>query len=280
MKQKIKFTKMHGLGNDFVIVNNLNKNFLFTPKIISQLSHRNTGIGFDQLLVVERSKYSHLDFFYKIFNANGKEVYQCGNGARCFAHFVYLKKLTTKKNIYVYTKQSTLHINNIDKEEIIVNMGKPIFEPYKIPFLVPEYNKEYSITIEDKNIVCSVLSLGNPHCIVNTKNIFKTSVTFLGGLIERHFLFPEGVNVSFMQIKTTNEISLRVYERGVGETKACGSAACAAVIVGILQKKITMGRDIIVHLPGGVLKIFWENKKSCVYMKGPSTHVYDGIINI
>ncbi|WP_343189445.1 diaminopimelate epimerase [Buchnera aphidicola] len=282
-KKKIIFSKMHGLGNDFIIINNINNEFLINKKIIKKLSNRYLGIGFDQLLLIEKSNNTISDFFYRIFNSNGVEVSQCGNGVRCFVHYLYLKKIIIKKKISIQTKSSLMHAEFIKFKKnnsaiIKVNMGKPIFEPKKIPFLYKKKKKKYIINVNNKDIICGVVSVGNPHCVIKIKNIKNFNVKLFGKLITSHYLFPEFVNVSFMKIINKNNIFLRVYERYVGETNACGSAACASVAVGYLQKFLS--NIVKVHLKGGNLKIFWKGLKHNLYMVGLSTFVYDGVIKI
>ncbi|QTM69421.1 diaminopimelate epimerase [Buchnera aphidicola (Hormaphis cornu)] len=274
----MNFSKMHSLSNDFVIINNINSTINITSKIVRRLSNRRTGIGFDQFLIIEKPIDLYCDFYYRIFNADGYEVNQCGNGARCFAYFIFLKKLTNKKNIHIATKQKYMTISNINTNKILVNIGIPVFIPKEIPCLVSGYRKIYSIIINDRRIQFSIVSVGNPHCIIQVENINNIPINTLGPIIERHALFPEKTNVGFMEIVTKNKINLRVYERGVGETKACGSGACAAVAVGINLK--LLNKDVQVDLLGGSLKISWAGNKSSMYMEGPATYVYDGFIYI
>lgn len=277
-RQKIKFSKMHGLGNDFIVINNIKKNINICSNIIRRLSSRHRGIGFDQLLIVEKSEYLGSDFYYRIFNADGKEVNQCGNGARCFARFVFLKKLTNKNSINVTTKDKIMNISNINTDEILVNIGEPTFDPKNVPFLIKNYKKNYTILVNNKTIVFSVVSVGNPHCVIQVKNINDAPVNEIGPALEKHILFPENVNVGFMEVVTKNKINLRVYERGVGETQACGSGACAASAIGILQN--FLDKNVEVNLLGGTLQISWEGIGYPMYMKGSATHVYDGFVFI
>ncbi|CAL4043674.1 Diaminopimelate epimerase [Buchnera aphidicola (Phyllaphis fagi)] len=272
------FSKMHGLGNDFVIINKINQNFYLSSHIITKLSNRYTGIGFDQLLIIEKSKHPKYDFYYRIFNANGSEVTQCGNGARCFAYFVYLKKITNKKIIILQTKTNNIHIKICNKNNIEVNIGKPIFNPTKIPMLFPNMFKKYHIKINNKKIEFGAVFIGNPHCIIIVDNIKTYPVHTIGNLLSKHYLFPNHMNINFMQIINTNHILLRVYERGVGETQACGSGACASVVIGIMWNLLKS--VVTVTLPGGNLKIYWKGLNHSIYMIGPAEHVYDGQIYI
>lgn len=276
--KKVKFTKMQALGNDFMLINAITQDFNLSKQIIRNLSHRNFGVGFDQLLIIEKSKKSNIDFFYRIFNANGNEVSQCGNGVRCFALFVYLKKLIHKKNISIETSKQYMHCKILDKNNVLVNMGYPNFLPKNIPFLSNKISKYYSLYLRNQIIYFGVVSFGNPHCVIIVNDINNSKINVLGPLLENHSLFPEHVNVGFMQILKNNHIKLRVYERGVGETYACGSGACAAVAVGINQNLLVS--KVKVDLLGGSLTIFWKGDGNFLYMSGPAVHVYDGSIYI
>lgn len=268
---------MHGLGNDFVMVDAITQNIYFSRELICYLSDRHMGIGFDQLLVAEEPYDSDLDFHCRIFNADGSEVAQCGNGARCFAHFVRLKKLTNKRDIKISTKSGRLKLSIVENEDVCVNMGIPEFEPEKIPFKAQKTEKIYMIRAQQQTILCGVVSVGNPHCVLQVKDIDLAKITTLGPMLEKHERFPERANIGFMQIINNEHIRLRVYERGVGETQACGSGACAAAAVGIQQGLLK--KNIRVDLPAGMLKIRWNGLGYPLFMTGPSTHIYDGIIN-
>lgn len=272
----MKFSKMHGLGNDFMVVDSVTQNVCFSPKKIRRLSDRRKGIGFDQLLIVEPPYDPDLDFHYRIFNSDGSEVTQCGNGARCFALFVRMKRLTNKRNILVSTKSVIMVLSIIDDNLICVNMGEPEFILHPASYYVKKKEKMYTMRIAKTTIFYGVVSIGNPHCVIFVKNLKEYSFSFIGRILQIHNLFPEGINVGFMQIVSTNHILLRVYERGVGETQSCGSGACAAVAVGIqwglLDEKVT------VDLPGGQLKISWRGPGNSLYMTGYATHIYDGEI--
>lgn len=273
---------MHGLSNDFMIVDCIRqKNLFFSKALIKKLSDRNTGIGFDQLLIVEPSHKKNCDFHYRIFNANGYEVDQCGNGARCFAIFVRLKGLITKDIITVSTKKTFMTLKIKKNNLVCVNMGEPNFYPYDIPY-EKKNNKIknfYSIKIdENKSILCGLVSLGNPHCIIEVNDIKNYSVKEIGSQIAKNKKFPESVNVGFLEKINKKKINLRVYERGVGETKACGSGACAAAAIGI--KRGMLDKKVFVHLLGGILKICWDGPGNSIFMTGPAVHVYDGTIKI
>ncbi|MCF7479729.1 diaminopimelate epimerase [Vibrio sp. J2-4] len=268
------FSKMHGLGNDFMVVDCITQNVFFSQDLIRRLADRHTGVGFDQLLVVEAPYDPETDFHYRIFNADGSEVEQCGNGARCFARFVRLKGLTNKYSISVSTKKGKMILNIEDDGEVTVNMGVPEFEPNKIPFKAKQKEKTYIMRAGEKTLFCGAVSMGNPHVVTVVDDVDTADVDTLGPLLESHERFPERVNAGFMQVVSRAHIRLRVYERGAGETQACGSGACAAVAVGILQG--LLDENVKVSLPGGELRIAWQGPGKPLFMTGPTTHVFDG----
>lgn len=274
----MQFSKMHGLGNDFVVVDGVTQNVFFTPETIRRLANRHCGIGFDQLLIVEAPYDPELDFHYRIFNADGSEVSQCGNGARCFARFVTLKGLTNKKDIAVSTQKGNMVLTVKDDNQIRVNMGEPIWEPAKIPFTANKFEKNYILRTDIQTVLCGAVSMGNPHCVVQVDDIQTANVEQLGPLLESHERFLERVNAGFMQIINKEHIKLRVYERGAGETQACGSGACAAVAVGIMQG--LLNNNVQVDLLGGSLMIEWNGVGHPLYMTGEATHIYDGFITL
>ncbi len=268
------FSKMHGLGNDFMVVDCITQNVFFSQDLIRRLADRHTGVGFDQLLVVEAPYDPETDFHYRIFNADGSEVEQCGNGARCFARFVRLKGLINKYSISVSTKKGKMILNIEDDGEVTVNMGVPEFEPNKIPFKAKQKEKTYIMRAGDNTLFCGAVSMGNPHVVTVVDDVDTAEVETLGPLLESHERFPERVNAGFMQVMSRDHIRLRVYERGAGETQACGSGACAAVAVGILQG--LLDENVKVSLPGGELRIAWQGPGKPLFMTGPTTHVFDG----
>ncbi|MDP9499899.1 diaminopimelate epimerase [Bisgaard Taxon 45] len=274
----MQFSKMHGLGNDFVVVDAITQNVYFSPETIKRLADRHRGIGFDQMLIVEPPYDPDLDFHYRIFNADGSEVAQCGNGARCFARFVILKGLTDKKNMTVSTQTGKMVLNILEGEQVRINMGEPIWEPAKIPFTANKFEKNYILRTPIQTVLCGAVSMGNPHCVVQVEDIQSANVEQLGPLLENHERFPERVNAGFMQVVNRGQIKLRVYERGAGETQACGSGACAAVAVGIMQG--LLDSKVQVELPGGSLVIEWEGVGKPLFMTGEATHVYDGVIRL
>ncbi|CAM4233860.1 diaminopimelate epimerase [Vibrio neonatus] len=271
------FSKMHGLGNDFMVVDCITQNIFFSPELIRRLADRNTGVGFDQLLVVEAPYDPETDFHYRIFNADGSEVEQCGNGARCFARFVSMKGLTNKYSIRVSTKKGKMLLKLADDEQVRVNMGVPELEPSKIPFKAKQKEKTYILRVGQHTLFCGSVSMGNPHVVTVVDDVATAKVEEIGPLLESHERFPERVNVGFMQIVDRNKIALRVYERGAGETQACGSGACAAVAVGILQG--ALNEHVEVSLTGGKLKIEWAGPGQPLFMTGSATHVFDGQIS-
>ncbi|OIQ24385.1 diaminopimelate epimerase [uncultured Vibrio sp.] len=268
------FSKMHGLGNDFMVVDCITQNIFFSPDLIRRLANRHTGIGFDQLLVVEAPYDPETDFHYRIFNADGSEVEQCGNGARCFARFVRMKGLTNKFSVSVSTKKGKMVLNLEEDDQVTVNMGEPVFEPSKIPFKAKQVEKTYILRTDEHTLFCGAVSMGNPHVVTVVDDVETADVDTLGPLLESHERFPERVNAGFMQVVDRGEVRLRVYERGAGETNACGSGACGAVAVGIVQG--LLDSSVSVHLPGGTLQIEWQGPGHPLYMTGPATHVFDG----
>ncbi|ROQ24399.1 diaminopimelate epimerase [Gallaecimonas pentaromativorans] len=274
----INFSKMHGLGNDFMVVDNVTQNVFFSAEQVQKLADRHTGIGFDQLLIVEPPYDPDLDFHYRIFNADGSEVEQCGNGARCFARFVRLKGLTNKNRIKVSTKKGKM-VLSIEKDGLVtVNMGIPELEPGQVPFRAQKEEKTYILREGEQTFFVGAVSMGNPHCVLTVDSIKTADVEQVGPLIGGSDRFPEGVNVGFMEVVSKDRIRLRVFERGAGETQACGSGACAAAVVGQLQDKL--GRKVQVDLPGGSLSISWAGPGEPLYMTGPAEHVYDGQIHL
>lgn len=274
----MQFSKMHGLGNDFMVVDAVTQNVFFSPELIRRLSDRHLGVGFDQLLIVEPPYDPELDFHYRIFNADGSEVAQCGNGARCFARFVRLKGLTNKKDIRVSTHTGRMILTVNNDETVRVNMGEPDFEPANIPFRANKAENLYLLRLTEQTVMFGAVSMGNPHCVIQVENIQTAAVEVLGPQMESHERFPERVNVGFMEVVSRSHIRLRVYERGAGETQACGSGACAAVASGILQG--LLAEKVRVDLPGGSLQIAWDGPGTPLYMTGPATHVYDGFIHL
>ena len=274
----LKFTKMHGLGNDFVVIDAISQHITITPEIAKKLGDRHFGVGCDQILVVEPPNQPNIDFRYRIFNNDGTEVEQCGNGARCFAKFVHNRKLTGKNNILVETANGIIELKLQSDQMVKVNMGLPLLNPKDIPFMAEQQKILYGISVENLKLSISAVSIGNPHAVLEVDDVCSASVQSLGQAIGSHRLFPKQANVGFMQIVNSHEINLRVYERGVGETLACGSGACAAVVAGQLQGLLES--SVTVNLTGGSLTIEWLGDGHPVIMTGPATSVYHGQINV
>jgi diaminopimelate epimerase len=274
----INFTKMHGLGNDFVVIDAIHQHIALTPEQIRFMANRHFGIGFDQLLLVEKPVSDNADFTYRIFNADGSEVAQCGNGARCFARFVRDKKLSDKDEIRVDTHSGQLLLRFDDDDLITVNMGVPKHNPVDIPLLAEQEAPLYAISVKAIPISFGAVSMGNPHAVIHVNEIKTAPVADLGEALESHAIFPERANIGFMQVIDRHHIKLRVYERGAAETLACGSGACAAVVIGIEQNRLD--HEVFVELPGGYLKICWSGRGEPVFMTGPALSVFDGTITL
>jgi diaminopimelate epimerase len=250
---KISFSKMHGLGNDFMVLDGVKQKIKLSPKQIRCWADRHTGIGFDQLLLLEKSKQRECDFLYRIFNADGKEVAQCGNGARCIAHFIHLKKLSRKKKLCLQTQTDKLETELLVPGKVRVAMGIPAFLP-------------------------DTIDLGNPHTVLFVDDVETAPVATLGEQLQHDPRFPHQINVGFAQVADRRSLLLRVYERGVGETQACGSGACAAVIAG--RQRSLLAETVSVQLRGGTLKVDWKGEGHPVFLTGPAEWVFDGIINL
>jgi len=274
----LEFTKMHGLGNDFVVIDAINQSVFLTTEQIQQLADRHTGIGFDQLLLVETASTPAADFRYRIFNADGGEVGQCGNGARCFMQFVHDHGLSRKTTLQVETASGPLQLIRTDDGQITVDMGVPRLEPMEVPFIAPARDITYTLETNDIPLEIAAISVGNPHAVLLVDTVASAPVTELGPLIECHPRFPERVNVGFMEIVDADTIRLRVYERGAGETRACGSGACAAVVAGRLWGRLSA--EVKVLLNGGELVVSWRGEGQPVLMTGPATTVYQGRIEL
>lgn len=273
---KIPFTKMHGIGNDFIIINQIDVDYHLSEKIIHQLANRRTGIGFDQMLIIEKSSLEHADFKYRIFNADGSEVAQCGNGARCFFRFIHYHGLSAKKNIVVETKAGILALFDKDNGMIGVDMGEPIFNHEKIPYQQNSQN-DLNLLFNNQKYIFDVISMGNPHAVIKVDDFANINITEISKNLQTSNAFPESVNVGFLKIKNKKQIRLKVYERGSGLTLACGSGACAAAVIAIQNDWVD--NPVKVVMDGGELEIFWKNKQSVV-MVGPAQIVYEGLIEL
>ena len=271
----LKFTKMHGLGNDFMVMDAINQHVKLSSLEITTLANRATGVGFDQCLLIEKSPKEGIDFFYRIYNADGNEVGQCGNGARCLARFVHYYGLTKKTVITVATPTTHMQLHLNADESVTVDMGKPKFDPKHIPLNMPQLAPLYRVPLLN-NEQCEVhaVNVGNPHAVLMVNDLTTIAVQELGQQISEHSLFPEQTNAGFMQILSPNYIQLRVYERGCGETRACGSGAVAAVAVG--RKYHQLAEQVKVSLPGGELLVEWPNINDSIFLTGPAMFVYEG----
>ncbi|MDX1824242.1 MAG: diaminopimelate epimerase [Thiohalomonadales bacterium] len=275
---EISFTKMQGLGNDFVVIDATSQPIELTTEQVRFLADRRFGVGCDQVLLVEPPRQSEVDFTYRIFNADGGEVEQCGNGARCFARYVRDHGLTRKKDIAVATRAGLISLHVEADGQITVDMGIPQFEPEVIPFEAEARAETYPLQLASTEVDVSVVSMGNPHAVLRVEEVENAPVDSLGPEIEAHRRFPRRVNVGFMQIVDRQHINLRVYERGAGETLACGTGACAAVVVG--RQRGWLDDKVTVSLPGGNLRIQWSGEGQAVMMTGPAVSVFEGRVRL
>jgi diaminopimelate epimerase len=280
---------MHGAGNDFVVIDATSQNISLSKAQLQYLGHRQRGIGADQILLVEKSKKPGMDFYYRIFNGQtGEEVEQCGNGARCFGRYVYEQKLTPKKTIHVETINTDLTLELKDDGTVSVDMGRPVFEAAQLPFdaqnLLPRSFNGFSLWPlrlnhdHDDVYEVALVSMGNPHAVLRVENVDQALVESIGESLQQSKRFPQQVNVGFMEIVSRSQIRLRVYERGAGETLACGTGACAAVVAGI--RLGWLDSEVEVHTLGGILTIVWHGNQDTVKMSGPATTVFEGIIEL
>lgn len=275
---KLKFTKMHGAGNDFVVVDATRAPLGLDAAGIRRLADRHLGIGFDQMLVVEPARNRDTDFYYRIFNADGGEVSQCGNGARCFVRYVHDKGLSAKNAIRVETRSGVIEPRLESDGRVTVNMGLPVFEPDRIPFVAEQLASTYELEVDGRKVEISAVSMGNPHAVQVVADADAAPVASEGPLIERHVRFPERVNAGYMQIVDRRHIKLRVFERGAGETLSCGTGACAAVVAGITRG--LLDSPVEVDTRGGVLEIAWMGAAQPVFMTGPAQSVFEGQIEV
>lgn len=274
----LEFTKMHGLGNDFMVVDLISQRAYLDANLIRRLADRNFGIGFDQLLIVETPDHPNVDFKYRIFNADGSEVEQCGNGVRCFAQFVHERKLTNKTKFKVQTKSGIVEPELGVNGWVRVNMGYPKFSPAEIPFVAEQTSELYTLDLaNDEHLTIDVVNMGNPHAVTIVTDVLTTDVAKLGPQVESHERFPQNVNAGFMQIIDENHARLRVFERGVGETLACGTGACAAAVSGM--RRGLLSNNVKIELAGGTLHIEWK-EGDVVWMTGPTATVYEGRLDL
>ncbi len=275
---KLEFTKMHGLGNDFVVLDGVRQNITLTPAQLRFLADRNFGVGCDQILLVEKPGQAGVDFRYRIFNADGSEVEQCGNGARCFVRFVHEQGLTDKREIKVETKSGIISPRLEADGNVTVDMGKPVFAPDRIPFVSPTDAVIQPLQVGDQEVSITAVSMGNPHAVQVVEDVDTAPVAIQGPMIESHPRFPQRVNAGFLQVVDRHSVRLRVYERGAGETLACGTGACAAVVAGISRD--LLDSPVRVSTRGGELSIAWNGPGTPVHMTGPAVTVFSGEIEL
>jgi diaminopimelate epimerase len=270
----LRFTKMHGLGNDFMVLDLVNQTIQLTPDLVRQWSHRQTGVGFDQLLIVESTAKSGCDFGYRIYNADGGEVEHCGNGARCVTRYVIDKALSLKREFTFDMARGTIRTRLEDNGLVTVDMGPPQLAPADLPFEAPAQAVTYPLAVDGRTYTIGAVSMGNPHAVLRVDDVELAPVAELGPLIEHHARFPQRVNAGFMQVVAPGTIRLRVFERGTGETLTCGTGACAAVVAGRLQGLLGDNVEVLTH--GGSLRIRWAGGDASVWMTGPTATVFEG----
>ncbi|MEE9254739.1 MAG: diaminopimelate epimerase [Pseudomonadales bacterium] len=275
---QFRFSKMHGLGNDFMIVDLVTQRAELTPELVARLSDRQRGVGFDQLLTLEPPSDPDVDFRYRIYNADGSPAEQCGNGVRCLGRFVRDHKLCAKPSIILQNDDARVVVTMVGSDDAEVDMGVPSLDPEAIPFRTESPGPTHELEADGERVTLTPVSIGNPHAVLEVEDVVDAPVSRLGPLIERHDCFREGVNVGFCQIVDPGFIRLRVHERGVGETQACGSGACAAVVAGRLNGRL--GEHVKVSLPGGKLRISWQGPGTPIRMCGPACLVYEGHIHL
>ena len=275
---RIEFSKMHGLGNDFMVIDLIGQDLRLSPELIQRLSDRHTGVGFDQMLCVEAPTDPDCDFRYRIYNADGSEAEQCGNGARCFAKFVVDRGLSTKTELHLQVGNGRIATSLRDDDLVEVDMGVPTTKPSQIPFVTDIDSLSYRITVGSDVVEIVPISVGNPHAVIFVDSVNDAPVQTLGAALSRHERFPQGVNVGFCQVIDSGFARLRVYERAVGETRACGTGACAAAVAGVITGRF--GERVKISLPGGKVKIKWPGTGHALKMLGPACLVYEGHIEV
>ena len=274
---RYKFTKMQSLGNDFVMLNGVTENIRITPEIAKFIADRHFGIGCDQILVVE-NKQDNQGYRLRIFNSDGSEVGQCGNGARCFAGFLKDQRLIKGNAVSVETFNTKLELNLNDDGTVTVGMGLPVLNPAEIPLAVEAGSLTYFLELDGRTVEFSGLSMGNPHCVLEVDNVETADVEHIGPALECHPMFPQKANIGFAHYYSRSALNLRVFERGAGETLGCGSGACAAAVAGI--RRNLLDRKVRVNLPGGSIDVFWPEDDSQVYLSGEIHRVFDGLIEV
>ena len=275
---KLHFTKMHGAGNDFVVIDAVRAAVKINEDQIRKIADRQTGVGCDQVLLIEPPKRPDADFEYRIFNADGSSAGQCGNGARCVGRFIHEQRLSAKSTITLQVGSDLRRLEFDETGSVKAELGAPIFAPAQIPFATDEDATEHALTLANVTVMAGVVSVGNPHAVLLVDDIAATPVEKIGPMIQSLDVFPEGVNVGFMQVESNTQVKLRVFERGAGETLACGSGACAAVIHGIRLGQLA--NKVTVSVPGGKREVSWDNGVSSVWLSGPAETVFEGKLNL
>jgi len=275
---KLHFTKMHGAGNDFVVIDAVRAAIQINENQIRKIADRQTGVGCDQVLLIEPPKRPDADFEYRIFNADGSPAGQCGNGARCVGRFIHEQRLSAKSTITLQVGSDLRRLEFDEAGSVKAELGAPIFAPAQIPFSADEDATEHALSLANVTVMAGVVSLGNPHAVLLVDDVAATPVEKIGPMIQSLDVFPEGVNVGFMQVESNTHVKLRVFERGAGETLACGSGACAAVIHGIRLGQLA--NKVTVSVPGGKLEVSWDDGLSSVWLAGPAETVFEGKLNL
>jgi len=275
---KLHFTKMHGAGNDFVVIDAVRAATQINEDQIRKIADRQTGVGCDQVLLIEPPKRPDADFEYRIFNADGSPAGQCGNGARCVGRFIHDQRLSAKSTITLQVGSDLRRLEFDEAGSVKAELGAPIFAPAQIPFSADEDATEHALSLANVTVMAGVVSLGNPHAVLLVDDVAATPVKKIGPMIQSLDVFPEGVNVGFMQVESNTHVKLRVFERGAGETLACGSGACAAVIHGIRLGQLA--NKVTVSVPGGKLEVSWDDGLSSVWLAGPAETVFEGKLNL
>ena len=275
---RLAFTKMHGAGNDFVVIDGVTQAVNLNTNQLRRLADRHRGIGCDQILMVTPPDSPDADFRYHVFNADGSRAGQCGNGARCVGRFLREKRLTRQREILLLTDDDSLALSLTEDGRVFAGLGAPRFAPAEVPFQADETQDQYTLDVQGQSLSIGALSMGNPHAILMVDDCDAAPVSTLGPLLEAHTLFPERVNVGFMQVQSRGEVKLRVFERGVGETDACGSGACAAAVHGM--KLGLLDEEVVVSLPGGKLSVSWPSMGDRVWLGGPTATVFNGTVTL
>ena len=274
----LRFTKMHGAGNDFVVIDGVRNAIRLNEEQIRKIADRNTGIGCDQVLLIEPPTRPDADFEYRIFNADGSPAGQCGNGARCVGRFIHEQRLSSRSSITLQVGSDLRLLEINEAGSVKAELGAPVFEPAKVPFLADQDMAEHALALTSVTVMAGVVSMGNPHAVLLVDDVTATPVEKIGPLIQALDVFPEGVNVGFMEIESTTHVKLRVYERGAGETLACGSGACAAVVHGIRLGRLA--NKVTVSVTGGKLEVTWVEGDTSVWLAGPAESVFEGKLTL